>query len=37
MREKGPLREAHERLRGVVFEAQDPLTWVTGANWAEKT
>lgn len=35
--EKGLLREAHERLRGIVFEAQDPETWVTEANLVEKT
>lgn len=35
--ERGLLREAHERLRGIVFEEQDPETWVTEANWAEKT
>ena len=36
---QGGLREkgAHERLRGVVFEAQDPEIWVPGANGAEKT
>lgn len=36
---RGGLREkgSHKRLRRVVFEAQDPEIWVSGANGTEKT